>query len=204
MSRSTAAAFSLLEMIVVIAIVGIIAAMAIPVAGSVSRATKLTQASQTIGDQLAIARQTAIATNRAVEVRFYQYADPEVPGSKVAFRAIQALEIVNPRLITAVDKLQALPDSMIIDSAPVLSSILDPAKRTVSAGTDSLPRVGTNYKYVAMRFRPDGSSDLLPTAGTWFLTVHDEIQGDGLTQPPPNFATIEIDPVNGALKFFRP
>jgi uncharacterized protein (TIGR02596 family) len=204
MSRSTASAFSLLEMIVVIAIVGIIATMAIPVAGSVSRATKLTQATQTIGDQLAIARQTAIGTNRTVEVRFYQYADPEVPGSKVAFRAVQALQIVNPRLITPVDKLQSLPEAMIIDSAPVLSSILDSSKRTVSAGSDPLPRVGSNYKYIALKFRPDGSSDLLPTAGTWFLTVHDENQGDGLTQPPPNFSTIEIDPVNGALKFFRP
>ena len=77
-------------------------------------------------------------------------------------------------------------------------------RELVRSGTDPLPRVGANYRYVALRFHPDGSTDLLPTAGPWFLTLHDEVQGDGLAQPPANFSTIEMDPVNGSLKFFRP
>ena len=196
--------FSLIEMLVVIAIIGIIAAISVPVAGSISRGTKLTRATQTIVDQLAIARQVAIGRNHTVEVRFYQFADPEIPGSKFAFRALQSVEMVNAHVAAPLDKVQSLPESTIIDAAPGLSSVVDPAKRTLSAGVDSLPRVGTSYKYVALRFRPDGSTDLLPTAGSWFLTLHDETSGDGLTQPPANFSTIEIDPVNGALKFFRP
>jgi hypothetical protein len=74
----------------------------------------------------------------------------------------------------------------------------------VVPGVDPLPRAGASYRYVALRFQPDGSTDLLPTGGSWFLTVHDEIAGDALAQPPADFSTIEIDPLNGSLKFFRP
>jgi uncharacterized protein (TIGR02596 family) len=204
MSRSAYRAFSLIEMLVVILIIGIIATFAVPIVTSVGRSSRLNRATQTVADQLALARQTAISRNHAVEVRFYQFADPETPGSSSSFRALQTLEVINARAISPLDKVQPLPASTIIDASPTLSSVLDPGKRAMAPGTDPLPRIGTSYLYVALRFHPDGSTDLLPTAGAWFLTVHDEVQGDGLARPPANFVTLEIDPINGSLKFFRP
>ncbi len=204
MNRTAHRAFSLLELIVVIAIIGLIASMAVPVVGSVARSARLNQATQIITDQLAIARQTAIGRNHAVEVRFFQFADPDSPGSKSSYRALQTLEVINGRQMVPLDKVQNLPISTIADHAPALSSLLDPAKRTVVPGSDPMPRISTGYQYTAIRFRPDGSTDLLPTEGPWFLTLHDETAGDGLAKPPQNFTTIEIDPVNGSLKFYHP
>jgi len=197
-------AFSLIELIVVMAIIAIVAAIVVPVAGNVSRGVKLSHATQTVGDELAAARQSAIGRNRAIELRIYQYSDPEIPGSASCFRALQMFEIINAYSFSALDKVQALPTATIIDSGATLSSLLDPSKVTISNGVDALPRVGTNYKYVAFRFRPDGSTNLSPTAGSWFLTVHEENKGDALAQPPPNFNTLEVDPVNGSVRLFRP
>jgi hypothetical protein len=58
-----------------------------------------------------------------------------------------------------------------------------------------------------MHFTASGATDLLPTggpSGSWFLTLHAETKGDGLSIPPPNFVTIQVDPVSGTLEFFRP
>ena len=205
MKRVGSAAFTLLELLLVVAILGIIGAFVLPTANTILRGGKLNQASQTVVDRLSLARQSAIAQNRPVEVRFYRYKDPESPASSNSFRALQAFLVVKANQLNAMEKTQMLPSSVIIDSSPTLSSILDSSKRTlVTTGTTSIPRVGTNYSYIAVRFRPDGSTDLGPTTGPWFLTLHGESDKDGLTAPPPNFVTIAIDPVNGALSFFRP
>lgn len=204
MTHPSHRAFSLIELMVVIFIIGIIATFAVPAVIHVNRGNRLSQTSQTVGDQLAIARQTAIGHNHVVEVRFYKFVDPETPNSPSSFRAVQVMEVINSRGISPVDRVHLLPNAMIIDASPALSSVLDPAKRPILAGTTPLPRGGTNYQYAAVRFRPDGSTDLLPTQGPWFLTVHDETKGDNLTKAPTDFATIEVDPINGNLKFFRP
>ena len=204
MSRSSRLGFSLLEMLAVILIIGIIAGVLVPAASGIVRGTRLTQATQTIVDELGVARQTAIGKNRLVEVRLYQYADPQTPASSSRFRAVQTFQVVNSRWFFPLDKVQPFPTSTIMDSAPGLSSVLDPTTRPPSAGTDPIPVVGTNYQYVAIRFHPDGSTDLLATGGPWFLTLHDEVNGDALNQPPANFSTVEIDPVNGSLHVFRP
>jgi hypothetical protein len=44
----------------------------------------------------------------------------------------------------------------------------------------------------------------LPPNQKWYATIHaitDKIQGDN---PPPNFFTIQIDPVSGTTKNYRP
>jgi uncharacterized protein (TIGR02596 family) len=204
MKHLTDSGFSLLEMLVVILIISIIATFAVPVVTGINRSSQLARGTQIVADQLAIARQTAITRNRQVEVRFFKFADPEQPMSRNCFRGLQVLEVINPRAISPLDKMQPLPTNVIIDASAALSSLLDPAQKTAVPGADQLPRVGTNYQYVSLRFRPDGSTDLLPTKGPWFLTLHEEIYGDGLTRPPANFTTLEIDPINGSVKFYRP
>jgi uncharacterized protein (TIGR02596 family) len=204
MNLSSQSAFSLLEMLVVILIISIIATFAVPVVTGVNRSSQLATGTQIVADQLALARQTAISRNRQVEVRFYKFSDPEQPMSGSCFRALQTLEVINARTTSPLDKVQSLPTAVIIDSSATLSSLFDPAKKTPVPGVDPLPRVGPNYQYVSLRFRPDGSTDLLPTQGPWFITIHEEIRGDGLARPPANFTTVEIDPINGGVKFYRP
>src|SRR5437867_3284281 len=86
-------AFSLLELLVVIAIIAIIGAFAVPATGQLLNGSSMTQAANALTDQTAAARQQALTRNRSVEVRFYSFADPEVPADTAHFRALQYFEI---------------------------------------------------------------------------------------------------------------
>jgi len=67
-----------------------------------------------------------------------------------------------------------------------------------------LPRgIKRQYRYVAFRFQPDGSTNLAPKT-SWYVTLHqlkDKVTGK---IPPPNFFTLQIDPVSGTTRPFRP
>ena len=208
------AAFSLIELVVVIAIIAIIATFTVPAATTILRGSALTQASQTLTDQISYARQRALSRNLAVEVRFYQYADPEAPGEKVSdpttgqYRAMQLFEVVESGVAVPLDKSQRLPISVVIEPNATFSTLISaasqiPAKRPVASDPE-LPRgVAKNYNYVSFRFQQDGSTNLAP-ATQWFVTIRnltDKVTG---STPPPNFFTLQIDPVSGAVKGFRP
>ncbi|MFM8716600.1 MAG: Verru_Chthon cassette protein D, partial [Spartobacteria bacterium] len=83
-------AFSLIELLVVIAIIGILAAAAIGGLSNVARSTNLTSAAQRLGDQFALARQTAVARNLPVEVRIYKLPDYDATtGGATLWRGLQ-------------------------------------------------------------------------------------------------------------------
>ena len=200
--------FSLIELLAVMAIIVILLAFVAPAALSIVKGNKMTQASEVVGGQLTLARQTALTRNKPVEVRFYQYADSEVPGESITdpstwhFRAIQAFEVVKTGIVTPLHEVRQLPSGIILDSGSNLSSLLhspSPAK-----GRDPIPRVGLDYRYSTIRFRPDGSVAKSTTSEGWFMTLHSLVDGDQLTSPPANLVTFEIDVFNGALKTFRP
>ncbi len=196
--------FTLIELLAVLVIIGIMLAGVLPAANSIVRGHNLTAALDTVEGQLSLARQTAIANNRPVEMRFYQYASAGAAGTANTFQALQAF-IVNDSVFTPAERVQALPGTMIMDSGQKLSSVLSPVSpATAMAGSVSLPNIGTKYTYMTVRFNPDGSTNLPMTGGPWFLTLHDGIKGDQLTTPPADFVTIVIDPVGGSLTYFRP
>ena len=214
-------AFSLIELIIVIAVIVIIASFTMPAMNTILKGSHLTQASGILVGQINIARQQALSRNRVIEVRFYRYADPEIPGETLAdpsrgkYRAMQMFEVQQPSGIALpIDKIQPLPGGTIFaySDSQGLSSLLD--KGTAGApkrpGSDDktaprLPRgVDFNYEYASFRFNPDGSTDKSPTA-KWFITVvnmNDKIEG--ADKPPPNFFTVQVDPVSGATRTYRP
>jgi uncharacterized protein (TIGR02596 family) len=219
-------AFSLVELLVVIAVIGIVATFAVPAVQGMLRGTSLSTASGSLIDQMSLARQHALSKNRIVEVRFYRFADNEIPGEipddpmTGHFRAFQFFEMSEAGVVVPVGKVIRFPDSIIMNPGEVLSNLLmeDPNK-LVSAQTGldvEMPRgVGYNYKYVAFRFFPDGTTSLSPTGtagkpssgGRWFITIHaiaDLVRTQNNTVPPPNFVTWMIDPVSGTSKTLRP
>ncbi len=121
--RDASAGFSLLELLAVIAVFGIIASFTMPAVSSVMRASDLRSGSQILSEQLGLARQMAIAKNRSVEVRLYQYAvSPETGAGK--FRAIQTFEILDSGVAQPLGRIYRLPSSILIDSGSTLSSII--------------------------------------------------------------------------------
>src|SRR5438128_1445985 len=88
-------AFTLIELLVVVGIMVVIMAFALPAVNSVLRGSQITQTGQMVCDQLALARQAALSKNHPIEVRFYQFGEPEIPGEKAndastgRYRALQ-------------------------------------------------------------------------------------------------------------------
>lgn len=214
--------FTLIELLVVISILATIAAFIIPAATKIAPASQLTQAGQMITDQLSLARQTALSENRAVEVRFYQFGDPSTPGEQVSnpslgkYRALQLFEIMDSGSAVAMEMIQRVPPTVIMDSGATLSSIFDPTQAkslpttiapTAVAGpllNNPLPVVGTQYNATSFRFLPNGSTNLSPATSSWFVSAHSLNNGDAVATPPPNFFTIQIDATNGHIRTFRP
>ncbi len=216
-SNHTKSAFSLVELLVVITIIGIISAFAVPAVGNLLKGSSLTQAANILTDQCAAARQISLTRNRSVEVRFYKFALPELPGESVAdtstwrFRAVQFFEIADGGIPNPTGKLARFPQTVVMNSDPTLSSLLSMVANSPNQNDPDLPgSVARNYSYVSFRFQPDGTTSLSPTGGSsggkWFITGHLETdlgRASGGT-PPPNFFTWMIDPVSGSSKVIRP
>ena len=231
-------AFSLMELIVVISIIVLIAGFTVPQAGQILKGSTLTQGSTILTDQIRLGREYALTKNCKVEVRFYQYGDPETPGEVVTnpstgqYRAMQLFQIVNVtegvtqgtiqgERALPLDKIQMLPQGVIMELYSANSSSgLGAAYSTLLSNPNSppiagaqeptglqLPRgIGQNYNYVSFRFLQDGSTNLAPTGTVWYMTMHN-MNDKGYLQPagmPFNYFCLQIDPVIGTTKQYRP
>jgi uncharacterized protein (TIGR02596 family) len=209
-SQKSKSAFSLIELIAVISIIVIIAAFAVPAANTILRGSQLTQGAQMISGQLSLARQQALTRNHAIEIRIFRFADSEQPGEDAMapdtgkYRAIQMFEVLENGVAVPLSKVERLPNSIVFNDQELSTIIKEKTPQEPRQSDPELPRgVKKAYQYVSFRFRPDGSTDLNPIK-QWFVTLHsitDIVEG---TQPPPNFFTVQIDPVSGATRDYRP
>ena len=201
-------AFTLVEMLVVMAIVVILVSLVVPATASLLRNLQIGQNGQLIESQLDLARQAALSNNRSVEVRLCQ-----VNGKFSAILPLLVTNTVNATntnqpVYQTIGKPTFISDSVLIDSGTTLSSLVSPngASAIAPASNYSNPPLGSfgqNYKYVSFKFKPDGTTDLNQSS-LWFLTVHSATDPDPGTVPPSNFYTIQVDPYNGHVSQFRP
>src|SRR5579871_1519334 len=107
--------FTLIEMLVVLAIMAILTSLTIPAAIKVLRSSNLTAGGNRLVDQLALARQTAMARNCHVEFRIYELPDPTISSSATpaVYRAFQSFSLDNDGSQTnAISKVIFLPDGI--------------------------------------------------------------------------------------------
>ncbi len=193
MTTTRKSGFSLVELIIVVAIIALMSALIIPAATSTMMGSRLSGASNQVLSTIAGARQTAIVHNRTVEVRFYQFCDPEIPGENPSrpetgrYRAMQTFEYDEHGAALPVTQVERLPDGIVFDSNVALSTIFDPRQsKTFTPPLDAaavLPRgVGTNYHCSAFQFTPSGSTKF--GFGNWFVTLHKATDGENLPVPP--------------------
>lgn len=198
------AGFSLLELLVVIALLGILLSLAAPAIQSTTSGTEMTAATDLVAAQLRLARQTAIARNRNTELRLLSHRD-DSGVERIRSLVIHLAPEEAGSETTPLTRAIRLPASTCVDSGTTLSPLLGQIeKSTGSQLASSLPVVGTDYTASIIRFRPDGSAEVPSAAASNFLTLRPARLDDPLTELPPNYAVIQISSTNGHIKTYRP
>ena len=184
----------------VIAIIGLLMTAAVPALNSVLENGRLTQAATLVVNQFTLARQKASAENKNITLRFIR------KNASSPYDRIQLVTLDSASNATPVSRLTTLPMQTAIASDTALSSLMSLGESSASSTKDpSIPELGTSYLYKQYTFRPRGSLDGSPLTITdkWFATVVLQRNASNTTAPA-NFATIQVDPVNGGLQIYRP
>ncbi len=209
-------AFSLVELLVVMAIISVLMFLAIPAITGTVRGSQLTTAGNNLIEQLNLARQTAMTRNCEVEFRFYKVPDSgaTVSSPPTTYRIYQSYSLdENGQQTNAITKPIFLPDGVTISSTSTYSSLLPaspsnpPYSVSGTAAGTSLGLYGpSSYNYMDFHFRANGSTDLNPnSSSTWFISLINEHDSSvGPTGLPNNFFTVQVDALSGHARSFRP
>lgn len=200
-----AAAFTLLEAVLVMGILILIVSLALPAMLRAIQASRLTSAGDLITGKLVEAQGLALTFSSDVELRVYK-SPAQDSGDGSSGQSLQTFQLVEndvdpkkaaaplSRLVPMGDR-EPLPTGVGISTHAEFSSLwnLPSHEEETQEGT---------REYVAIRFRPDGSTDLAE-AQAWHLTLL-EYPAVNPTTLPANFYTIQIDPITAKLETYRP
>jgi uncharacterized protein (TIGR02596 family) len=185
--------FSLIELLIVIAIIAILATLSSAVIGNLLASRNLTEAGVILVSRLTTARQAAIAQNARVRWELLKVKDPR-NNDPEAFRLVR-VRIFDPtrREWETYGRMEFLPVGVTV--APADSTLLDASRLQMITNLQysGLPQ---NADAASVDFSPDGRT-LLDPNGQWSLTASDSKRTN-------DFLTIQIDPVSGSTRFFRP
>ncbi len=208
--RHRLSAFTLMEMLVVLTVIGVLFAFSAPQLFSLLQASSLSSAGSLLRNKLSQAQQIALSKNIDVEVRFFKFSDDLQAQTEDAIRGFQFYEYNEEGEAIPVSQFFRVQAPVVISTKAKLSTLLQAGKGGASPvkGTSPIPRgSGSGRKsasYVSFRFRPDGSTDLpskSQSGNTWFITLVKEGSDQGI---PKNFYTVQIDPYNGKITEYRP
>ena len=196
--------FTLIEMLVVIAIITILATAMLPGLSGVVQGFDLTTAGQSVSDQVTLARQMALAKNRNAEVRFYK--KKATVGDAVSFRGVQIWAQVSENGVIvyrpATRVVWLREGFKVIEHetySPLIGSEFSAYQGT---GTTEAPLPRGVESYVAVRFRPTGSPEAALKASNNFVTIVPERETGAAL--PKNYYTVQIDPLTGRPTTYRP
>jgi len=179
------AAFSLLELLAVIAIIFLLSAFLIPAFNSLGGAYGLTSQGQALNDQFILARQLAMSRNRDIEMRFFQST-----SNAQTNWATQLWELdTTGTSRAAVGRRMAFAGNLMLN--PALSPLLTGLPGTVTNGET----------YQALRFRSSGRLAAQIANTNNYLTV--QLRQANLANPD-NYFTLQINPITGRVSTFRP
>ncbi len=184
-------AFSLIELLMVVAIIAIMAVLGSTAFSGISRGTRLTAAARLIQSEISLARQQAVTFHQEVEVRLFQ---TRKSGTN-EWNGIQLFMAHSPGGWSPLRRASVLEDGVIMDEAR--SKLLNAAP--VSGSTNFGSHGVQSYR--GFRFRSGGNTepDLTTTNNT--LLLRNAVPG----QPDPdNFIVVEISPVNGRVTTYQP
>jgi uncharacterized protein (TIGR02596 family) len=202
-------AFTLIELLAVIAVIGLITATTVPMLFSTMKANRLSAAGEELVNRISLAQQMAVSRNHEIELRFYHYVDPEDPASKDHYRStLIAQPAPDPNAPGSVETIvlsdmSYLRNGIVIANDETLSPILTEASRNDYPDADGRIR-GATASYKTIRFFPDGSCDVILVTNKAYLTVVEERDFAVVGGIPKNFFAVQVDHYTSRATTYRP
>lgn len=198
-------AFTLVEMLVVIAVIGLITTAVAPMVFGTLISTRLSSSGQTFVSAISLAHEMAVSGGEDIELRIYRYVITDEPGSTEAYRAIALIrpgKTPNEPGLQIGDVIRC-PSGIVIGDNQNFSPILADASVRLTPDAENIIR-STTALYKAFRFRPDGTTDLPADAKQCYFTLAEERLLQGRSSVPANFFAVQIDPLSGRTSTYRP
>ncbi|HEX2747753.1 MAG TPA: Verru_Chthon cassette protein D [Verrucomicrobiales bacterium] len=215
-------AFTLVEILIVLAIIAMLLFFTVPGLKDVLKGSKLTGTADQIIQDIGLARQTAIKESVPVEVRFYKYRNPDARNEE-RFSAYQCFRLLqdrnNPSDYTAdripvplFEKVKFIPQGVVLVEAKEWSPLVmdekmhndrERVRGLVPAEKD------TEAKYYSFIINPEGETNLDRTgAKQWYITLVTETEYQKAPDPmaikPNDFITLQIDPFTSNVRRYQP
>ena len=194
LSLIRARGFSLVELLVVMAVIAILATLLTPAFGSMLEGLRLTSGAGSLTSALRSARQTAISQASRVEFRLFR-TDRDSDPSSTGYIAYGVYRIGKDGIGVATQRAEFLPTEVAVANSPALSPVFS----AQNGNNENVPRFGTDYAKIT--FRSDGSADL-PVDDSALTIVPARHQGDGSL--PKNYIILKVTPLTGQVSTFQP
>jgi len=199
--------FSLVELLVVMAIIGILLGLSVPALTSLTESNNLARSGQIIADEINLARQLSSSRNATIQMRLFKLAGATTSG----YTALQLFTSDSTGTMQAVSRLAQLPKSMAISENTTVSSALGATAfatpSTMPAGSG--PTAGATY--LPFEFRPSGvvtpvlNANGLSNMSSYCLTVLPaRFAASTNATLPKNYVIIQINPVTATPLVYRP
>nr|WP_294401278.1 Verru_Chthon cassette protein D [Prosthecobacter sp.] len=202
-SHHAPAGFSLVEMVIVVAIVTMLIALATPYTLAALQSANLTSAGDTLMQKLAMAQQRSLTENRPVGLDFYYYTEDDIKGC----HAIQMISY-NP----ATNQATQLEPPVYFNkqSVVLVEGALSPMFSTNQTATSTGPATWNPFQtlgatFYRVIFYPNGTTSLRTPLRTAYLTlISTKNFKPDISTAPPNYYTVQLDPVTGRGHSYRP
>lgn len=190
-------AFSLLELLVVMAIILFLGALAKPAINSLQESNSLSSAGQILVGQIDLARQTASTSGQTIQVRLLQLGT-----SDAGYNAVQIGRTDVNNNWMALGRLARFPGTAVVseDKTNVSPLLATPDLETGTMNVGGF----SNVSYAAFGIRPSGVVE--PAASdmsSFFLGIVLWRAGNS-DSVPANFVFVQINPETGNPLIYRP